>query len=228
MDKWKRYTGEEILYNALDENGVVSNEPMLEDAVKLGISTSSNGECILLKFYWTDGFGWYFKDGKITFILHECKVGDSVVGRTMRGYKTCLKKALLQDIGYYFKIKNYQYTKFSKKLKDLAEEFGYTDINKFIIDHFGMFLITTPKFVCHATMTENIKRLINTLEDSISKATSSPSEYWGDKTSNMKQIMLDFDADDLPFEMMPDRVDLADTGEILNSILKGEINGIDD
>ena len=51
MDKWKRYTGEEILYNALDENGVVSNEPMLEDAVKLGISTSSNGECILLKFY---------------------------------------------------------------------------------------------------------------------------------------------------------------------------------
>ena len=56
MDKWKRYTGEEILYNALDENGVVSNEPMLEDAVKLGISTSSNGECILLKFYWTDGF----------------------------------------------------------------------------------------------------------------------------------------------------------------------------
>ena len=34
--------------------------------------------------------------------------------------------------------------------------------------------------------------------------------------------MLDFDADDLPFEMMPDRVDLADTGEILNSILKEE------
>ena len=66
MDKWKRYTGEEILYNALDENGVVSNESMLEDAMKLGISTSSNGECVLLKFYWTDGFGWYFKDGKIT------------------------------------------------------------------------------------------------------------------------------------------------------------------
>ena len=31
----------------------------------------------------------------------------------------------------------------SKKLKDLAEEFGYTDINKFIIDHFGICLLYT-------------------------------------------------------------------------------------
>ncbi len=216
MNEWKRYTGEEILYNALDENGIISNEPMLEDAVKQGINISSNGDCLLLKFYWTDGFGWYFKDDKIVFILHECKVGDAVVGKTIKGYKTCLRKALLQSIGYYFKIKNYKYNRFSKKLKDLAGEFGYTDINKFIIDHFGMFLITTPKFVCHITMTDDIMKLIDTLEEPISNTTSSPSKYWDD----MKDIMLNFDVDDLPFEMMPDSVDLADTGEILNSILK--------
>ena len=220
MSQWKRYTGEEILYNALDENGIVSNEPMLEDAVKQGINISSNGECLLLKFYWTDGFGWYFNNGKITFILHECKVGKSVVGNTIRGYKTCLKKALLQNIGYYFKIKNREYTRFSKKLKDLAEEFGYQDINRFIIDHFGMFLITTPKFISHITITDDIKSLIKSLEIPISNATTSPSEYWDDKTSNMKQIMLDFNVDDLPFEIMPDRVDLANTGDILNKILK--------
>ena len=220
MSQWKRYTGEEILYNALDENGIVSNEPMLEDAVKQGINISSNGECLLLKFYWTDGFGWYLKNGKITFILHECKVGKSVVGNTIRGYKTCLKKALLQNIGYYFKIKNREYTRFSKKLKDLAEEFGYQDINRFIIDHFGMFLITTPKFISHITITDDIKSLIKSLEIPISNATTSPSEYWDDKTSNMKQIMLDFNVDDLPFEIMPDGVDLANTGDILNKILK--------
>lgn len=225
MGEWKRYTGEEILYNALGEDGLVSNEPMLEDAVKQGINISSRGECLLLKFYWTDGFGWYFKEGKIVFILHECKVGDPVVGKTIRGYKTCLRKALLQNIGYYFKIKNYKYTKFSKKLKDLSEEFGYNDVNKFIIDHFGMFLITTPKFVCHITMTDNIVKLINTLSDPISNATNSPSEYWDD--SFMKKIMLDFDVDNLPFEVMPDSVDLANTGKILNSIIKKETNGID-
>lgn len=213
MRTWKKYSGEEILYNASDGN----NEAMLEDAIKQGLAISSNGECLLLKFYWTDGFGWYFKDNKITFILHECKTGDSVVGKTMRGYKTCLRKALLQNIGYYFKIKHYKYTKFSKKLSDLASEFGYTDINKFVIDHFGMFLITTPKFICHVTLNSNIKQLINTLEEPISNCNKSPSEYWN---TDMKQIMLNFDMDDLPFEMMPDAVDLANTEQILNNILE--------
>ena len=32
--------------------------------------------------------------------------------------------------------------------------------------------------------------------------------------------MLDFNVDDLPFEIMPDGVDLANTGDILNKILK--------
>ena len=88
----------------------------------------------------------------------------------------------MQNIGYYFKKKNREYTRFSKKLKDLAEEFGYQDINRFIIDHFGMFLITTPKFISHITITDDIKSLIKSLEIPISNASTSPSEYWYDKT----------------------------------------------
>ena len=219
---WKSYTGEEILYNASDEEGKVSNEPMFEDAIKQGLNISSNGECLLLKFYWTDGFGWYFNGKEITFILHECKVGDSVVGKTIRGYTTCIKKALLQIIGYYLKIKNREYTKFSKKLTDLANSFGYSDVTNFIVDHFGMFLITTPKFVCNITVNEDISNLISKLEPIIQNTDKSPSQYWSDK--NLKEIMLSFDIDDIPFEMMPDNVDLADTGKILNCILNGSID----
>lgn len=214
---WKSYSGEEILYNASDENGKVSNESMLEDAVKQGLSTASDNSCQLLKFYWTDGFGWYFNGSKITFILHECKVEK--VGKTLRGYSTCLRRALLQDIGYYFKIKNKEYTKFSKRLKDLADNFGYSDISEFIISHFGMFLITTPKFICHVTMSEEILNLIESLGKALKGINLSPSHYWENET--LKQIMLNFDVQDLNFELMPDNVDLANTGEILNTILVG-------
>lgn len=213
---WNNYTGEEILYNAMDEDGTISNEPLFEDAIKQGLNISSNGECLLLKFYWTDGFGWYFENNKITFILHECKIG-SAVGKTFRGYMTCVRKAFLQIIGYYFKIKNKEYSKFSKKLSDLANELGYTDISKFIIDNFGMFLITSDKFVCNITITDSIKNLLSELEEPIKNSTKSPSKYW--EEPELKSIMQKFDILDIPFTMMPDKVNLADTGEILNNIL---------
>lgn len=218
MEKWNSVTGEEILYNAMDSDGKIGGESMLEDAIKLGIQESSNNECKLLKFYYTDGFGWYFHNNKIVFILHECKVGNSVTGKTMKGYMTCLRKALLQDIGYFFKIKNREYTKFSAKLVDLAKQFGYTNVTNFIIDNFGMFLITTDKFVSSITMTDTVRELIDTLEPYIAITEKSPSKYWEDKV--LRGIMEEFDVLDVPFAMMPDKVDLADTGEILNNILK--------
>ena len=214
--KWNSYTGEEILYNAMDNNGSISNEPMFEDAIKQGLNISSDGDCLLLKFYWTDGFGWYFNGTDIVFILHECKIGNAV-GKTFRGYLTCVKKAFLQIIGYYFKIKNGEYSRFSKKLSDLAIIFGYTDISKFIIDHFGMFLITSDKFVCNITINDSIKELLSKLEEPIKNTEKTPSKYWEEES--LKKIMQDFDILDIPFTMMPDNVDLADTGKILNNIL---------
>lgn len=221
MNTWKSYTGEEILFNALDENGNIGGESMLEDSIKQGILISSYGECQLLKFYYTDGFGWYFKNNKITFILHECKVTD--VGTTLRGYVTCIKKALLQNVGYYFKIKHKQYTKFSKKLILLAKEFGYIDVAQFIIDNFGMFLITSPKFICNIDMSNNIKQLINLLEQPIKNCEVSPSKYW-DIPELREIIEKNLNFLDIPFCAMPDNVNLANTGEILNRILSNENN----
>ena len=221
MKKWTKYTGDEILYNALDENDKIGGESMFEDAIKQGLLISSDGDCQLLKFHYTDGFGWYFQDNKITFILHECKVGDSVTGKTIRGYKTCLRKAFLQTIGYYYKIKNREFNKFSKKLAGIANDFGYEDITKFVMDHFGMFLITTPKFVSQITFKdEGISELVENLGPIIKEAESqgfTPSGYWSYEPLHKK--MEELDLDDIQFEMMPDKVDLADTGEILNNIL---------
>lgn len=219
MKQWTSYTGDEILYNALDTDGNIGGESMLEDAVKQALLISSGGDCQLLKFHYTDGFGWYFQDNKITFILHECKVGDSVTGKTIRGYVTCLRKAFVQIIGYYYKIKNKKFTKFSKKLSEIAKEFGYEDVTQFVIDNFGMFLITTPKFVCQITM-KDVSEFVNSLEPLINQAEAegfSPSEYW--KYDALRERVNQFNMDDVQFEMMPDYVDIANTGEILNNIL---------
>lgn len=200
---------------------------MLEDAVKQGMLISSGGECRLLKFYYTDGFGWYFDGQRITFILHECKTDQKFVGNTIRSYSTCLRKALLQNIGYYFKIKHGKFSTFSKNLVALAHEFGYDDTVQFIIDHFGMFLITTPKFVCAVTVNEIIRNLLGVIEPYIVNAEQdglSPSKYW--ENVPLRSIMENLSVDDFTFQMMPDKVDLADTGEILNNILKSNNNGI--
>lgn len=217
MLKWSKYTGDEIIYNALDVNNKIGGESMLEDAVKQGILISSGGECQLLKFHYTDGFGWYFQDQKITFILHECKVG--IAGKTIRGYKACLRKSFLQIIGYYYKIKTRQFNKFSKKLVGIAQDFGYEDVTKFVMDHFGMFLITTPKFVSQITVSD-FQEVINGLENLILEAENkgyTPSTYW--KYDPLREAMEQIDLEDVQFEMMPDNVDLANTGEILNKIL---------
>lgn len=213
MEFWNSYTGEMILEPIIDENGKVSNEAALEDQFKHAIYSSSNGELNLVKLYWTDGFGWYFgENNKIIFVLHECKA--NIKAKTMRGYTTCLKKALLQNIGYYFKIKHGKYTNFPKKLKDLAT--NYNSVQDFIIDNFGMFLMTNEKFVSHVELDSKVKELINKLEPLVLKTDKSPSTYWSD--IEMRTIMESFDVLDYAFKFTPD-IDIADTGVMLNNIL---------
>ena len=154
MTNWKTITGSEIIDSCIEDNTIRPLESVVEDAYKQNWLLASDGELKLPKLYYTDGFGWYFnrKSNKIVFVLHECKVlgvDSEYKAVKLKSYITCIKKALLQAIGYYNKIKNKSYTSFSKELKKLAKEFNYDDVNQFIIDNFGLFLITCPNFVGH-------------------------------------------------------------------------------
>ena len=175
----------------------------------------------LLKFYYTDGFGWYFnkKDGKLTFVLHECKVlgvDSEYKAVKLKSYITCIKKALLQAIGYYNKIKNKSYTSFSKELKKLAKEFNYDDVNQFIIDNFGLFLITCPNFVGHVRFSD-VKDLVKSLEEPMNNSEVSPSKYWsGDK--ELKAIMERWNPGDVAL-IPTEQYDTTDTQKILEEIV---------
>ena len=147
MTNWKTITGSEIIDSCIEDNTIRPLESVVEDAYKQNWLLASDGELKLLKLYYTDGFGWYFnrESNKIVFVLHECKVlgvDSEYKAVKLKSYITCIKKALLQAIGYYNKIKNKSYASFSKELKKLAKEFNYDDVNQFIIDNFGLFLIT--------------------------------------------------------------------------------------
>ena len=149
MSNWKTITGSEIIDSCIEDNTVRPLESIVEDAYKQNWLLASDGELKLLKLYYTDGFGWYFnkKTNKLVFVLHECKVigvDSEFKAVRIKTYINCIKKALLQAIGYYNKIKNKSYSSFSKELKNLAKTFNYDDVNKFIVDNFGLFLITCP------------------------------------------------------------------------------------
>lgn len=219
MEKWNSYTGEMILEPIVCTDGRVPNEAVLEDQFKHAIYTSSNGELNLVKLYWTDGFGWYFgEDNKIVFVLHECKANLSA--KTMRGYTTCLKKALLQNIGYYFKIKHRKYVNFPSKLIELARERGYNVVQDFIIDNFGLFLMTNEVFVSNVDLDDKVQELLNRLEPLVLDTEKSPSKYWEDH--RMRAVMESFDVMDYPFDFMKQSVDIMNTGEILNNHLKNK------
>ena len=126
-----------ILNKVISIDGKVLSESIFEDAIKLGVKESSNGQLELLKLYWTDGFGWYFNNNKITFVLHESKA--NLEAKTLKGYTTCLKKALLQDIGYYFKLIHGEYKILPKELIELSKQLGYNtpqECIKIILDYF--------------------------------------------------------------------------------------------
>lgn len=222
MQNWENISGSEIIDSCIEDENVKPRESEVEDAYKQSWLLASKGELKLLKLYYTDGFGWYYnrKTHKLVFVLHECKVigvGSEFKTVKFKNYKTCIRKALLQAIGYYYKIKNKQYTSFSKELKNVAKEFDYDDVNKFIIDHFGLFLITCPNFVGHVKFSE-VKDLVKELEEPIRNSEVSPSKYWSDKNSNMKQIMEAWDADEA--SMIPTKdYDTSDTQKVLNEVI---------
>lgn len=221
MTNWKTITGSEIIDSCIEDNTVRPLESVVEDAYKQNWLLASDGELKLLKLYYTDGFGWYFnrKSNKIVFVLHECKVlgvDSEYKAVKLKSYITCIKKALLQAIGYYNKIKNKSYTSFSKELKKLAKEFNYDDVNKFIIDNFGLFLITCPNFVGHIKFSD-IKDLVTSLEEPMNRSEVTPSKYWS-KDFRLKTIMELWDPENV--ELIPtEKYDTTDTQKVLNEII---------
>ena len=221
MTNWKTITGSEIIDSCIEDNTIRPLESVVEDAYKQNWLLASDGELKLLKLYYTDGFGWYFnrKSNKIVFVLHECKVlgvDSEYKAVKLKSYITCIKKALLQAIGYYNKIKNKSYTSFSKELKKLAKEFNYDDVNQFIIDNFGLFLITCPNFVGHIKFTD-IKDLVKSLEEPMNRSEVTPSKYWS-KDFRLKTLMELWDPENV--ELIPtEKYDTTDTQKILNEII---------
>ena len=221
MSNWKTITGSEIIDSCIEDNTIRPLESVVEDAYKQNWLLASDGELKLLKLYYTDGFGWYFnrKSNKIVFVLHECKVlgvDSEYKAVKLKSYITCIKKALLQAIGYYNKIKNKSYTSFSKELKKLAKEFNYDDVNQFIIDNFGLFLITCPNFVGHIKFSD-IKDLVKSLEDPMNRSEVTPSKYWS-KDFRLKTIMELWDPENV--ELIPtEKYDTTDTQKVLNEII---------
>lgn len=220
MKEWKLITGSEIIDSCIEDNNIRPLESVVEDAYKQNWILASEGELKLLKLYYTDGFGWYFnkKTHKLVFILHECKVlgADSEFKAVkMKNYRTCIKKALLQAIGYYNKIKNRSYSSFSKELKAVAKEFNYDDVNQFIIDHFGLFLITCPNFVSHIKFSA-VKDLVLDLETPMNESIVTPSKYWSDL--KLREIMETWNDDEVA--LIPTKeYDTTDTQRILNEII---------
>ena len=221
MTNWKTITGSEIIDSCIEDNTIRPLESVVEDAYKQNWLLASDGELKLLKLYYTDGFGWYFnrKSNKIVFVLHECKVlgvDSEYKAVKLKSYITCIKKALLQAIGYYNKIKNKSYTSFSKELKKLAKEFNYDDVNQFIIDNFGLFLITCPNFVGHIKFSD-IKDLVTSLEEPMNRSEVTPSKYWS-KDFRLKTLMELWDPENV--ELIPtEKYDTTDTQKILNEII---------
>ena len=221
MSNWKTITGSEIIDSCIEDNTIRPLESVVEDAYKQNWLLASDGELKLLKLYYTDGFGWYFnrKSNKIVFVLHECKVlgvDSEYKAVKLKSYITCIKKALLQAIGYYNKIKNKSYTSFSKALKKLAKEFNYDDVNQFIIDNFGLFLITCPNFVGHIKFSD-IKDLVKSLEEPMNRSEVTPSKYWS-KDFRLKTIMELWDPENV--ELIPtEKYDTTDTQKVLNEII---------
>lgn len=221
MSEWKSITGSEIIDSCIEDDTIRPLESIVEDAYKQNWLLASNGELRLLKLYYTDGFGWYFnkKTQKLIFVLHECKVlgvDSEFKAVKLKSYITCIKKALLQAIGYYNKIKNRSYSSFSKELKNIAKAFNYDDVNQFIIDNFGLFLITCPNFVGHVKFSD-IHDLVMTLEEPMNNSEVSPSKYWS-KDPILKQIMEQWNPENI-FLIPTDKYDTTDTQQILNEII---------
>ena len=221
MSEWKTITGSEIIDSCIEDNNIRPLESVVEDAYKQNWLLASDGELKLLKLYYTDGFGWYFnkRTNKLTFVLHECKVlgvDSEFKAVKLKSYISCIKKALLQAIVYYHKINNKSYSSFSKELKNIAKSFNYDDVNQFIVDHFGLFLITCPNFVGHIKFSD-VKDLVTSLEGPMNESKVTPSKYWS-KDPVLKGIMEAWNPENV--SLIPtEKYDTTDTQKVLNEII---------
>lgn len=227
MITWKNISGSEIIDSCIEDNKIRPRESEVEDAYKQNWMLASEGELKLLKLYYTDGFGWYHnkETNRVVFVLHECKVlgVDSEFKEVKIGaYIEAVKKALLQVIGYYNKIKNKSYSSFSKELKRLAKEFDYEDVNQFIIDNFGLFLITCPNFVAHVAFSE-VEDLVRCLEEPMNNSEVTPSKYWS-KDPILRDIMESWNPNNVSL-ISTKEYDTTDTEKYLNELVNnGSIN----
>lgn len=215
MKEWKPITGEQILYKS---GSALESE--FETVMVQSIAEASDGQCQMIKLYYTDGFGWYYdkQQHKIVFILHECK-SIKEAGKTLRGYTGCLKRALLQNIGYYLQIQNRQIKSFTPEICNIAKEFGYDDVYQFVLDHFGLFLITSPRFVSYVVMTDELKQYIEDVNLILLHYPGvSPSKY--KDIPELRKLRDNFDVSDCPITLMPGQVNLQDTGKIIELLLK--------
>ena len=89
-------------------------------------------------------------------------------------------------------------------------------VNKFIIDHFGLFLITCPNFVGHVKFSE-IKDLVKSLEEPMNNSEVTPSKYWS-KDVVLRSIMENWNPENV--SLIPtEKYDTTETQKILNEIL---------
>lgn len=209
MKNWNSYKGIVIVESVIGDNGKILGEPYFEDAMKHAIATSSEGELVLGKFSNTDGFGGCIVDNKPVYVLHECKA--NIKAKTEKGYTTCLLKALLQDIGYMFRIKHGKIKDIPTEIKKQAEGSVYD----FITEHLKLFLITNEVFVSHVIVDECCKQLLDMLEPIIINSKKSPSRLW--EVPELREIMRAFPVKRYPYTKMED-YDVSFTGIIINNI----------
>lgn len=226
MIAWKNISGSEIIDSCIEDNKIRPRESEVEDAYKQNWMLASEGELKLLKLYYTDGFGWYHnkETNRVVFVLHECKVlgvNSEFKEVQIGAYIEAVKKALLQVIGYYNKIKNKSYSSFSKELKRLAKQFNYEDVNQFIIDNFGLFLITCPNFVAHVKFSE-VEDLVKSLEEPMNNSQVTPSKYWN-KDTLLRDIMENWNPNKVSL-ISSKEYDTTDTEKILNELVNNGSN----
>ena len=223
MEKWNSVPVKSVINRVRGADGKIPDEACLESAMNIAINSSSNNRLELIKLYWTDGFGWYYgDDNRIAFVIHECKA--NIPAKTEKGYNTCYRKALAQDIGYYIQIKNGKYTNFPKELIDLSKKYGYNRVQDCISDNLALFLLTNDKFVSNVLVDNKIRALITKLEPLMLKSDKTPSKYWED--IEIRNVMESFDVSSASYDLVEGPADLSNTGDILNKYLKNKNNGI--
>ena len=99
---------------------------------------------------------------------------------------------------------------------DEDKTFNYEDVNQFIIDNFGLFLITCPNFVGHIKFSD-VKDLVKSLEEPMNKSEVTPSKYWS-KDPELKSIMDAWNPENV--SLIPtEKYDTTDTQKVLNEII---------